>query len=139
MEGVVLGHEGRVDKLPDLLGGRRGLHAVQVVQRLGRRHVVRGGADAADTRSDLGHLLGRSALHELLEAPQLGDLEIGTLDLARLVEEDVDFPMSLQARDRVDADAASGVRRARPLGPFLPGALEPLVLIRHRSISPSSF
>ena len=36
---------------------------------------MRGGADAADARGDLRHVLGRPALGEFLEAAQLGHLE----------------------------------------------------------------
>ena len=72
VQGVVLQHEGVVDQLADLPAGRGGLDLVEVVEGLGRGHVVRGGADAADAAGDLGHVLGRPAQAEDLEAAQLG-------------------------------------------------------------------
>jgi len=59
-------------------------------------------ADAAYARRDPRHLLGRSALAELLEAPQLNDLEESILDVALVVQEDVDLGVAFQARYRVD-------------------------------------
>jgi hypothetical protein len=103
---VVLGHEGRVDQLADLPAGGRGRDLIQVVERLGGGHVVGGGADAADARGDLRHVLGRTALGEFLEAAQLGHLKEGALDLPRVVEEDIDFAVALEARDGVDGDSS---------------------------------
>ena len=58
----------------DQPGRQRQRHLVDGVARLGRRHHVRLGADAADPRRDARHLLDRAALAELLEAAQLGFL-----------------------------------------------------------------
>ena len=42
---------------------------------------------------------------EGLEAAQLGDLEVGVLDVAGRVEEDLDLAVALEARDRIDGQA----------------------------------
>ena len=82
VERVVLHHEGAVDQLADLAGGRCGGHLVHGVQGLGGGHVVRRGADAANARGDLRHVFHRPAFGELLESPQLGHLEVGALHLS---------------------------------------------------------
>ena len=61
-------------------------------------------ADAAYARRDPRHLLGRSALAELLEAPQLNDLEESILDVALVVQEDVDLGVAFQASHGVYDD-----------------------------------
>ena len=98
--------------------GRRRLDLVEVVQRLGGRHVVRRGADPADAAGDLRHVLGRPADAEHLEAAQLGDLQVGALHVALLVEEDVDLAVALEARDRIDGDALPLPTAAAPVSPF---------------------
>ena len=107
MQRVVLDHEGAVDELADLLGGRRRLDLVEVIEGLRRGHVVGHRTDPADTGSDLRHILGSSALGELFEAAQLRDLEVGALDVAVGVEEDVDPPVPLETCQGVDEDLAS--------------------------------
>ena len=61
-------------------------------------------ADAADARHDRRHLVERAALAELLEAAELGDVEVGVGDLAGVVEVDGDLGVALDAGDRVDDD-----------------------------------
>ncbi len=109
-EGVEVGRvvgdvEGRVEQLAEQLGGARRVDVVDRVGRLRRGHVVRLRADAADAVHEDRHLLDGPADAELLEAAQLGDLEVRPLDLAGVVEEDLDLAVALEARDRVDGDA----------------------------------
>src|SRR5512139_1403811 len=66
--------------------------------------MMRRGTDSADTGSDLRHVLHRAAFGEFLEAAQFGDLKISALYATGIVEEDVDLPVPLQPRDRVDGD-----------------------------------
>ncbi len=96
-------------------------HVVDGVGGLGGRGVVRLGAHAADARGDLRHLLDGTALEELLEAAQLGDDEVGLVDVAALVQEQVDATVALKTGDGIDADAghertssAGSAVRARP-------------------------
>jgi len=65
---------------------------------------VRNRADPADTAGELGHVFGLPALAELLEPAQLRDLQVGVLDLALVVEENLNLPVPLQPRDRVNRD-----------------------------------
>ena len=111
VQGVVFQHEGVIDQLADLAARGGGLDLVEVVERLGRGHVMRGGADAADAAGDLRHVLGGTAEAEDLEAAQFGHLEVGAFDVALVVEEDVNLAVALEAGDGVDGDVA-----ARPPG-----------------------
>ena len=72
------------------------------VEGLGRRHVVRLRAHAADARRDARHLLDRAADAEALEPAQLRDLEVDVLDLAVVVEEDLDLAVTLETGDWID-------------------------------------
>ena len=90
--------------------GRRDV--VDGVRRLGRRHVVRLRAHAADAVGEDRHLLHRPAHAEPLEAAQLRDLEVRVGDVATLVQEDLDLAVTLEAGDRVDGDALHGGRPA---------------------------
>ena len=103
---VVLDHEDAVDELPDLLGRRRRIDAVEVVQRLRRGHVVGRRAHAADAGRDLRHVLRAASLDELLEPAELRDLQERAVDGPGIVQEDVDLPVALEPRDRVDQDLA---------------------------------
>lgn len=97
MQRVVLDHEDAVDRLPNLLGSRRRIDAVEIVEGFRGGHVVGRGADAADPGGDLRHVL-----RAVLEPAELGDLQERAVDRSRVVEEDVDLPVPLQTRSRVD-------------------------------------
>ena len=84
---------------------------------------MRGGAHPADAAGDLRHVLGRAAPAEDLEAAQLGHLQVGALDVALVVEVDVDLAVALEPRDRVDRHVALG-RRVGRVGPGLAGVEE---------------
>ena len=77
VRGVVGGEEDAVEQLAELLGRRRRIDVEQGVQGLGGRHVVGLGTDAADAGRQVGHVLGRPAHAELLEAAQLRNLQVG--------------------------------------------------------------
>ena len=108
VQGVVFQHEGVIDQLANLAARRGGLDLVEIVQGLGRGHVMGGGADAADAAGDLRHVLRRPAEAEDLEAAQLGHLQVGALHVALVVEEDVDLAVAFEPGDGVDGDAAPG-------------------------------
>ena len=59
-------------------------------------------------RGEVGHVLGLTAHAELLEAAELGDLQVDVLDVPLVVEEDVDLAVAFQAGDGVDGDAFHG-------------------------------
>ena len=82
----------------------------QRVQGLGGRHVVRLGTHAADAVGDARHLLGRPADAELLEAAQLGDLEVDVGDVALVVQEDLDLAVAFEPGDRVRCGVSRFIR-----------------------------
>ena len=116
VDGVVGDVEGGVEQLAQLFARRRHLDVVDRVAGLGRGHVVRLGADAADARRDARHLLHGPALGELLKAAQLGDEQVGVGDVAFLVEKDVDLAVAFQAGDRVNADLLHSVSSSCVIG-----------------------
>ncbi len=101
---MVGGVEGVVEQSAQLLGRAGRIDVVDRVAGLGAGHVVRLGADAADPGGDPGEFLHRPAHAKLLEAPQLGDAQIGVGHVPVVIEEDVDAAVTLQAGDRVDGD-----------------------------------
>jgi hypothetical protein len=105
MGGVVGDVEGVVEELSEHPPGARRRDLVHRIGGLGGGHVVSLRADAADPVRESRHVLDGAAYAEGLEAAQLGDLEVGVLDVPGFVEDDLDAPMTLEARDRVDADA----------------------------------
>ncbi len=102
---MVGGEEDAVEQLAQLLGRRRRIDVKHVVQRLGGGHVVGLGADAADAVGQVRHVFGGPAYAEFLEAPQLGDLQVGVGHISLVVEEDVDLAVAFQPRDGVDGNA----------------------------------
>ena len=113
---VVGGVEDAVEQLAELLGRRRRIDVEQGVQRLGGRQVMGLGADAADPRRQVRHVLGRPAHAELLEAAQLGNLQIGVGHIALVVQEDVDLAVTFQPGDRDQWKYASSVKLRSMLG-----------------------
>ena len=105
MRGVVGDVEGHVEHLAQFLDRRGRFDVIEHVQRLGRRHVVRFRADAADAVGDARHFFGGAAHAELLEAAQFRNLEIGVGDIALLVQEDLDLAVPFQAGDGIDGDS----------------------------------
>ncbi len=108
MQRVVLEHERVIDQLANLPARRGRLDLVEGVQRLGRGHVMGGGADAADPAGDLRHVLGGPADAEDLEAAQFGHLQIGALDVAFVIEEDVDLAVAFEPGDGIDGERGAG-------------------------------
>ena len=102
----VVGHvEGAEHELAQQACRPRRLDAVDRVGGLGRGQVVCLGAHAADAIGQDGHLLDRPADAEGLEAAQLGHLEVRSLHVARVIEEDLDLAVAFEAGDRVDGQA----------------------------------
>jgi hypothetical protein len=92
---VVFDKERAIHHLTDLFcrGGR--LDFVEIIQSLGRRHVMRRRTDPADARRDLGHIFGRTTDSELLKAAQLRNLKERSLDVALRVQKDINFAVAL--------------------------------------------
>ena len=101
---VVGGVEDAVEQLAELLGRRRRIDVEHGVQGLGGRQVMGLGADAADPRRQVRHVLGRPAHAELLEAAQLGNLQVGVGHVALVVEEDVDLAVTFQPGDGINGN-----------------------------------
>ena len=74
------------------------------VEGFGAGHVVGDGADAADAGGDDGEVFGAAAFAEAFEAAEFGDLEVGVVDVAGVVEEEGDFAVAFEAGDGVDDD-----------------------------------
>ena len=102
--GVVGDKKGRVHQLAQLFARRGQLDVIHRVARLGRGHVMRHRAHAADALRDARHLFDRAALAELFKAAQLGDDQVGVFQPALLVQEQIDATVTFQSRDWVDAD-----------------------------------
>jgi hypothetical protein len=68
--------ERAVQQFSKQLGRARRIHVIHGIGGLGRGHVMRLRAYAADAVGDHGHLLDGPADRKLLEAPQLRDLEV---------------------------------------------------------------
>ena len=79
-------------------------HGQDRIAGLGRGDQVADRADPADARHERRHLRERAALAELLEAAELGDVEIRLFHAALLVEVDRDLGVPLDAGDGVDDD-----------------------------------
>ena len=99
---MVGGVENAVEQLAELLGRRRRIDVEHGVEGLGGRQVVGLGADAADPRRQVRHVLGRPAHAELLEAAKLRNLQIGVGHVALLVEEDVDLAVTFEPRNGIN-------------------------------------
>ena len=97
--------EDTIKQLAELLGQRRRIDVKQGVERLGRGHVMRLRADAADAIGQVGHVLGRTPHAKLLKSSQLGNLQIDVGNVPLVVEKNVDFPVAFQASDRIDGYA----------------------------------
>jgi hypothetical protein len=61
-------------------------------------------SDTTDAGHNAREFLDRAALAEALKAAQLGDLEIGILYLALVIQEDFDLPVAFQAGYRIYGD-----------------------------------
>ncbi len=109
VRGVVGAVERAVEQLAQHLARPRRVHVVDRIGSLGRGHVMRLGAHAADAVGDDRHLLDRPADGELLEPAQLRDLEVGVGDVAILVQEDLDLAVAFQAGDRINGDSLHGL------------------------------
>src|SRR5208337_2067040 len=101
VRGMVGGVEDAVKQLPEFLGRRRRIDVEQIVQRLGGRHMMRFGANAADPRREVGHVLGETPHAELLKAAEFRNLQVDVFDVPLVIEEDIDLPMAFQACDGV--------------------------------------
>ena len=89
------------------VGRRRNSDRQQRVAGLGGRDQMADRADAADARHQRRHLVKRTALAELLEAAELGDVEARVLDPPVFVQMQRDLGMAFDAGNRIDDDGAA--------------------------------
>jgi hypothetical protein len=93
---------------------RRHRDAQRLFDRLARAHDVGDRADAADPRGDVGRVGRRTpAQQRLEEAGRLEDAELDRLDLA-VAQPDVERPLALDPRQRVDPDRPLSHHRLLP-------------------------
>ncbi len=79
------------------------------VQGLRRGEVVTHGADAAQALHHHRQLPVRAALHELLEAAELDDVQAHLMHAVVGVEQDRDLAVTLDARHGIDGHAAQAL------------------------------
>ena len=77
-------------------------HAQQRIARLGGRQQMTHRADAARARRQRRHFAVRPPFTEFLETAELGQVELGVLDLARVIQFERDAGMTFDPRDRFD-------------------------------------
>ena len=91
-----------IEQLAQLFGRRGWVDVEQGVEGFGAGHVVCFGAHAADPGRQVRHVFRRSTDAETLEAPQLGDLQIGIFHVSLIVEENVDLAVSFEPCDGIN-------------------------------------
>jgi hypothetical protein len=107
MQGVRLQDLAVVHQAAQLLGTRRQfLGADDVVERLGRRKVMRDRADAAQPLHHHRHFPIRAPLDELLETTEFDDVQANLLHLVVGVEQQRDLAVPFDARHRIDGHPA---------------------------------
>jgi hypothetical protein len=118
MQRMRLQHLAVVHQPADLLGGRRQHGANHLVEGLAGGEVVADRADAAQPLHHHRHFPVRPALDELLEAPELDDVQSRLLDDARLVQQQGDLAVALDPGEGFDDDAleAGATRRFQRVG-----------------------
>ncbi len=79
------------------LGGGRDGDAEQHISRFGTGEDMAHRTDAADPRHDARHFRERTAFHKFFEAAKFGDMKLRRLHLARIVEVNGDFGMTLDS------------------------------------------
>jgi hypothetical protein len=89
VQDVVVDDVAVVDQLTELARGLGRLDAEGLIERLDRGEVVCDRAYSTDSAGKLRHVLGFPANAELLEPAQFRHLQIGVLDLALVIEENL--------------------------------------------------
>jgi hypothetical protein len=97
MEEMIFEYKGVVHELSDLFGCRRHLYLEKVVQGFAGSGVVGRGANPTDLLGQGGHFFCRAPLAELFESLKIGNLQIGAIHLALVIETDGDLTVSLQS------------------------------------------
>ena len=110
---MIGGVENAVEQLAELLGRRRRIDVEQRVQGLRGRQVMGLGTDAADPSGQVRHVLGRPAHAELLETPQLRDLQVGIGHVALVIQEDVDLAVTFEPGDGINRYAFHSLAKLR--------------------------
>jgi hypothetical protein len=98
---VGMGIVRHIKEFAQLFARRGNLNLVNCISGLTRGHVMCARSDTTDARNDARKLLDRTALAKALKPPQLGDLKVGVLHLALVVQKNLNLPMSLQAGDGI--------------------------------------
>ena len=102
---VALDDLAEVHQPAELVGGGRDVDGHDGVAGLGRGEQMADGADAADARGDAGHFAVGPAFAEFLEAAEFHDVEFGVGHVARVVHEDADLGVALDAGHGINDDA----------------------------------
>jgi len=102
---MIFDHKSAIDQLAEQPCRPGRLDLPQVIQGLGRSHVMGRRADATDARRDPGHLFRRPTYAEPLKAPQLRNLEKGAFHVPVLVQKDLDLAVAFQPGNGIDRDS----------------------------------
>jgi hypothetical protein len=92
---------GRVIEFPQFFRRRGRVDLVYGIYGLTRGQMMDSRSNAADARHHARDFFHGHALDELLEPAEFGDLKVGVGHAAFVVEEDLDLPVSFQARDGI--------------------------------------
>ena len=96
VDGMILEHENIIKQFTDRFCGRCRLDIPERVERFCRCHVVRRGADTADSRGNLRHIFRRPADTERLETAQFWHLKKRPIHIAAVIEHYGYFAVALQ-------------------------------------------
>src|ERR1017187_4304308 len=115
----------QVQDAPQVGSRRRNPRGQDAVAGLGRRDQVAHRADPADARHERRHLRERPAFAQLLEAAELGDVELRVFDAAVLAEKQRDLGVALDPADVFDSDGLFRHGYAPNLVAWLSSGLRP--------------
>ena len=102
---VALDDLAEVHQPAQLIGGGRDVHGHERVAGFGRGERVADGTNSADALGDAGHFTVGPALAEFLEAAKLDDVKLGVGHVARVVHENADLGVALDAGHGINDNA----------------------------------
>ena len=124
VQGVGLQCLTQVHQAAQFLRGRCELiDADELVDCLGGSQMVADRTDAAEALHEHRQLPVGPALDEALEATEFDDMQPRLLDAVLLVHQQCDLAVALDARDRIDHDAAKILRVLRGFKMFVHGGI----------------